>query len=76
MAFSKAYVNELSNDFVKTVHELGIPLTNDFNGSEQKGVGLYQFMNNKGKIGLIIKDKKVIDNHRFNHENYPDKKRI
>ena len=44
-----SYVNELSNDFVKTVHELGIPLTNDFNGSEQKGVGLYQFMNNKGK---------------------------
>ena len=44
-----SYVNELSNDFVKTVHELGIPLTNDFNGREQKGVGLYQFMNNKGK---------------------------
>ncbi|SVE23632.1 uncharacterized protein METZ01_LOCUS476486, partial [marine metagenome] len=40
-----SYVNELSNDFVKTVHELGIPLTNDFNGREQKGVGLYQFMN-------------------------------
>ena len=44
-----SYVNELSNDFVKTVHELGIPLTNDFNGRAQKGVGLYQFMNNKGK---------------------------
>ena len=46
---NSSYVNELSNDFVKTVHELGIPLTNDFNGREQKGVGLYQFMNNKGK---------------------------
>ena len=44
-----SYVNELSNDFVKTVHELGVPLTNDFNGRAQKGVGLYQFMNNKGK---------------------------
>ncbi|PPR43921.1 MAG: Alcohol dehydrogenase [acceptor], partial [Alphaproteobacteria bacterium MarineAlpha5_Bin8] len=46
---NSSYVNELSNDFVKTVHDLGIPLTNDFNGKEQKGVGLYQFMNSKGK---------------------------
>ena len=42
-------VNELSYDFIKTVNALGVPLTNDFNGKEQKGVGLYQFMNNKGK---------------------------
>ena len=44
-----SYVNELSHDFVKTVNKLGVPLINDFNGKEQKGVGLYQFMNNKGK---------------------------
>ena len=44
-----SYVNELTHDFVKTVNELGAPLTNDFNGKEQKGVGLYQFMNHKGK---------------------------
>ena len=46
---NSSYVNELSHDFVKTVHKLGIPITEDFNGREQKGVGLYQFMNNKGK---------------------------
>ena len=43
------YINELSYDFVKSVQSLGIPLTNDFNGIDQKGVGFYQFMNRKGK---------------------------
>lgn len=38
---NSSYVNKLPNDFEKTVHDLGIPLTNDFNGKEQKEVGLY-----------------------------------
>ena len=43
------YVNELSHDFISTLNNMGVPLTNDFNGKNQKGVGLYQFMNKSGK---------------------------
>jgi len=46
---NSSHVNELTYDFVNTIQELGVPITNDFNGKEQKGVGLYQFMNSKGK---------------------------
>ena len=28
----------------------------------------------KGDIGLIVKDKSIVINHKFNHHNYPDKK--
>ena len=42
-------VNELTYDFIDSVHKLGVPITNDFNAKEQKGVGLYQFMNSNGK---------------------------
>ncbi len=43
------YVDQLSYDFIESVASLGINKTNDFNGEYQKGVGLYQFMNRKGK---------------------------
>ena len=43
------YVDQLSYDFIESVASLGINRTNDFNGEYQKGVGLYQFMNRKGK---------------------------
>jgi len=43
------YNNELTIDFIQTVNELGVPLTDDFNGAAQTGVGFYQFMNCKGK---------------------------
>jgi len=43
------HINELTHDFIKSVNQLGVPLTQDFNGREQKGVGLYQFMNSGGK---------------------------
>jgi choline dehydrogenase len=44
-----SHINQLTYDFINTVNNLGIPLTNDFNGAHQYGVGLYQFMNRKGK---------------------------
>ena len=44
-----SHINKLTDDFIKTVQELGVPLTDDFNGKAQHGVGLYQFMNRKGK---------------------------
>ena len=44
-----SHINNLTHDFVKSVEALGVPLTNDFNGVNQKGVGFYQFMNKKGK---------------------------
>lgn len=44
-----SYIDDLSFDFVKSVQSLGVPLTNDFNGIDQKGVGFYQFMNSNGK---------------------------
>ena len=42
-------VDQLSYDFIESVASLGVSKTNDFNGKNQKGVGLYQFMNRKGK---------------------------
>jgi choline dehydrogenase len=35
-------INPLSRAFVEAGVEAGIPLTNDFNGAEQDGVGIYQ----------------------------------
>lgn len=46
---NSSHVNELTYDFIDSVNRLGVPITNDFNGKEQKGIGLYQFMNSKGK---------------------------
>ncbi len=43
------YVDQLSYDFIESVKSLGVNETDDFNGENQKGVGLYQFMNRKGK---------------------------
>ena len=43
------HVSELTYDFIETVKGLGVSSTSDFNGISQKGVGLYQFMNRKGK---------------------------
>ena len=42
-------VDQLSYDFIDSVALLGVNRTDDFNGEQQKGVGLYQFMNKKGK---------------------------
>ncbi len=43
------HVDQLSYDFIESVSSLGVDKTDDFNGEYQKGVGLYQFMNKKGK---------------------------
>jgi len=43
------YVDQLTYDFINSVASLGVERTDDFNGEKQKGVGLYQFMNKKGK---------------------------
>jgi len=43
------HVDQLSYDFIESVASLGVSKTDDFNGQQQKGVGLYQFMNRKGK---------------------------
>ena len=43
------HVDQLSYDFIESVALLGVEKTDDFNGEHQKGVGLYQFMNRKGK---------------------------
>ena len=44
-----SHVDQLTYDFIDSVASLGVTKTNDFNGEHQKGVGLYQFMNRKGK---------------------------
>ena len=44
-----SYKNPLAKDFIDSVHLLGVPITNDFNGKSQTGVGYYQHMNRKGK---------------------------
>ena len=44
-----SHVDQLSYDFIESVALLGVEKTDDFNGEHQKGVGLYQFMNRKGK---------------------------
>lgn len=43
------HVDDVSRWFVQTVQQMGEPLTNDFNGPTQRGVGFYQFMNRRGK---------------------------
>ncbi len=57
------HVDQLSYDFIESVASLGVSKTDDFNGQYQKGVGLYQFMNRKGKrssaaYAFIEKQKK------------------
>ena len=42
-------VDELSYDFIESVASLGVKRIDDFNGEQQKGVGLYQFMNRNGR---------------------------
>ncbi|MEM8539571.1 MAG: GMC family oxidoreductase N-terminal domain-containing protein [Pseudomonadota bacterium] len=43
------HINEISRWFVQAVQALGEPFNPDFNGSSQRGVGFYQFMNRHGK---------------------------
>lgn len=43
------YVDDVSRWFIQSVQALGLPFTHDFNGPSQRGVGLYQFMNRRGK---------------------------
>ncbi len=43
------HINEMSRWFVQAVQGLGEPFNPDFNGSTQRGVGFYQFMNRHGK---------------------------
>lgn len=43
------HIDDLSRWFVASVQALGVPLTTDFNGPTQHGVGFYQFMNRHGR---------------------------
>ncbi len=43
------YIDDFSRWFVQSVQALGEPFNHDFNGSAQRGVGFYQFMNRRGK---------------------------
>ena len=43
------HVNDVSRWFVQAVQAMGEPYNSDFNGSSQRGVGFYQFMNRSGK---------------------------
>lgn len=43
------HINEVSRWFVQSVQAMGVPFNHDFNGTVQKGVGFYQFMNRGGK---------------------------
>ncbi len=43
------HIDPLSRWFVQAVQALGEPFNPDFNGSSQRGVGFYQFMNRAGK---------------------------
>ncbi|MDU9004558.1 GMC family oxidoreductase [Sedimentitalea todarodis] len=43
------HINEFSRWFVQAVQALGEPFNPDFNGTSQRGVGFYQFMNRHGK---------------------------
>ena len=49
MVSDSSHIDQLTKDFINTVEELGVPYTDDFNGSSQSGVGFYQFMNRGGK---------------------------
>lgn len=44
-----AHVDDVSRWFIQSVQAKGVPLTHDFNGPSQTGVGFYQFMNRRGK---------------------------
>jgi choline dehydrogenase len=43
------YIDQMSRWFVQAVQALGEPFNADFNGSSQRGVGFYQFMNRYGR---------------------------
>ncbi|WP_211262812.1 GMC family oxidoreductase [Rubellimicrobium mesophilum] len=43
------HIDQMSRWFVQAVQALGEPFNPDFNGSNQRGVGFYQFMNRHGK---------------------------
>ena len=43
------HIDDVSRWFVQSVQAKGIPLTHDFNGPSQTGVGFYQFMNRRGR---------------------------
>lgn len=43
------HIDDMSRWFVQAVQGLGEPLNADFNGTTQRGVGFYQFMNRHGK---------------------------
>lgn len=43
------HVDQTSRWFVQAVQNMGVPFNPDFNGTSQKGVGFYQFMNRNGK---------------------------
>lgn len=43
------HIDQMSRWFVQAVQGLGEPFNSDFNGSTQRGVGFYQFMNRHGK---------------------------
>jgi len=43
------HIDQMSRWFVQAVQSLGEPFNPDFNGSKQRGVGFYQFMNRHGK---------------------------
>jgi choline dehydrogenase len=43
------HIEDLSRWFVQSVQAMGEPYNHDFNGSMQRGVGFYQFMNRQGK---------------------------
>jgi len=43
------HIDQMSRWFVQAVQGLGEPFNPDFNGTNQRGVGFYQFMNRHGK---------------------------
>jgi choline dehydrogenase-like flavoprotein len=43
------HINDMSRWFVQAIQALGEPFNPDFNGSKQRGVGFYQFMNRRGR---------------------------
>lgn len=49
MVSDPGYIDQFSRWFVQAVQVLGEPFNPDFNGSKQRGVGFYQFMNRNGK---------------------------
>ncbi|WP_108502587.1 GMC family oxidoreductase [Paracoccus indicus] len=43
------HIDPLSRLFVQAAQGLGLPFNPDFNGTDQRGVGFYQFMNRNGR---------------------------